>query len=136
MIDDYNDIIDMPHHVSVKHPRMSALDRAAQFAPFSALTGYGETVSEVGRITDKRIELDEYEIELIDRALRAVKEISDQMPVAEITFFVPDNHKSGGAYHTVTDRIIRIDDFERTVILSSNAKIKIDDIVKFVLIKE
>lgn len=93
----YDDIIDLPHHVSKVHPQMSRENRAAQFSPFAALTGYEEAVKEMGRLTDRRMILDEYKKEEIDRKLRVLKEHMDIK--VSITWFVSDPFKEGGAYY-------------------------------------
>jgi hypothetical protein len=91
----YDDIINLPHHTSAKHPRMSAIGRAAQFSPFAALTGYDAAVKE---ITDQRIELDEYEKVALDDRLRFLQENFGKAPKVKITYFAPDMLKDGGAY--------------------------------------
>ena len=115
----YADIIDLPHHESQKHPHMSLYDRAAQFSPFAALTGYEDMVLEEARETRTKTEIAENGSEEIDRRL---SEIADQLskgihPVAEITYFVPDEKKSGGEYVTVKEEIKRIDAAFRKLIL-------------------
>lgn len=124
----YDDIINMPHHVSVSRPRMSMIDRAAQFSPFAALTGYDAAVKETARLTDSRIELDEYEKVALDEKLR----IALKNPATEITilYFKPDERKSGGAYISVAGKIRIIDDYERLVILQNGLKIPIEDIME------
>lgn len=129
MRDSYDDIINMERPVSRSHTPMPIIDRAAQFASFAALTGYEDTVEEVARLTSKRIDLDEYEIELIDRELQYISDNLSKRERVEITYFIPDAHKSGGAYKTVTDIVEKIDDFEKIVILSSGAVIPICQIV-------
>lgn len=99
---DYSDIIDLPHPTSRAHPRMSLLNRAAQFAPFAALTGYGEAIDETARLTQQRIELGEEELAELNGKLAALKE---RLPCeAGITYFVPDRYKAGGRY--VTERVV------------------------------
>ena len=128
MKDNYDDIINMPYRKSEKYPHMSIYDRAAQFAPFSALTGYSDTIDEEERLTSVRTSLDEYEIELINRELQYAVERIEEKPLATVTYFVPDLRKSGGAYHTVSGRIERIDDNERKVKLVSGMIIPIGEI--------
>ena len=129
MTDRYKDIIDMPYQKSHKYTHMSIYDRAAQFAPFSALTGYSDTVDEVERLTDKRIELDQYEIEEINRGLQYVSEHLDEMPLVTVTYFVPDERKCGGAYHTVREPIKKIDEFEQTVTMAQGTTIPMYEII-------
>ncbi|MBE6667034.1 MAG: YolD-like family protein [Ruminococcaceae bacterium] len=128
MSGEYDDIIALPHHVSKSRRQMPVSDRAAQFAPFSALTGYGDTVSEVQRLTSERIELDEYEKELIDRKLQYIFDNIKNKPKVKIIYFIYDSKKSGGEYKTVEETVYKIDDFERKVILSSKKAIDIDEI--------
>ena len=94
----YDDIIHLPHHVSAKHPHMPASDRAAQFAPFAALTGLGAAITETGRLTDEKTELDENEMMALNETLNAFAARLDEHPVAMFTYFQPDEKKSGGAY--------------------------------------
>lgn len=125
----YDDILHLPHHVSEKHPRMSRLDRAAQFSPFAALTGYEAAVKETARLTDQRIELDESEKGAIDQRLTLVQErLPDPIKVT-ITYFVPDKKKVGGAYVNVSGTVKKIDDYERMVILRDGTSIPIEDIL-------
>lgn len=121
----YDDIINLPHHVSKKHPQMSMLDRAAQFSPFAALTGYGDAIDEAARVTEAQIELDDNERQEIDRILREVYETGS--PV-EVTHFVPDERKAGGAYVVTAGVIKAIDPVSRVVEFQSRVKIRIDSI--------
>ncbi|MEG2421569.1 MAG: hypothetical protein RSB55_08455, partial [Oscillospiraceae bacterium] len=93
----YDDMLHLPHHVSEKHPSMPMLDRAAQFSPFAALTGYDAAVKETARLTDRRVELDEGEKEAIDQRLTLVQERLPDPTEVTITYFVPDKKKAGGA---------------------------------------
>lgn len=129
----YDDIINLPHHTSPTRPRMSIENRAAQFSPFAALTGYDAAIRETSRTVDKRIELDEHAIEDLDHKLHM---ISDQLshrhvenPEVCITYFVKDKKKSGGTYITTNSQIKKIDSFERVVVLVNGDSIKIDDIL-------
>ena len=94
----YDDIINLPHHVSKKHPQMSLHDRAAQFAPFAALTGYDEEVKEVSRITDQFHPLESKKKEEINQKLCILQEIQYEHPLISICYFVPDKRKEGGSY--------------------------------------
>lgn len=124
----YGSIINMPHHISKKRPRMSMCDRAAQFAPFSALTGYGEIISETARIVDKKRELDESEKDLLDYKLSYIASNMYDLPLVGITYFKADGKKCGGAYITVNEQICRIDSYRRCIKLSGGAEIPFDDI--------
>ena len=122
----YEDIVDLPHHVSKKRPQMPLIDRAAQFAPFAALTGYDAAIKETGRLTEAQIEMDEDRKIELDRVLRVLIEKHVQNPEVSITYFQPDEKKDGGAYVTVTGQVRKIDDFERTVMLMDGREIPID----------
>lgn len=124
----YEDIVDLPHHVSKKHPQPTMADRAARFAPFAAITGYEEMVLEEARITDDRIELDENSKAALNEKLNMILEFIDEQPEVSITYFEPDKRKAGGAYVTVTGTVKRIDEYEHLVIMTVGKKINIDDI--------
>ena len=113
----YADIIDHPHWVSPTRPQMSLYDRAAQFAPFAALTGYEDMIGEEARLVDNRIELSEEEVEELNRKLGRISEAirPGDYPRAAITYFIPDPLKAGGVYETVTERIRRVDGTGGTV---------------------
>ncbi|MBR6322066.1 MAG: hypothetical protein IKR59_04275 [Lachnospiraceae bacterium] len=124
---EYADIIDREHPVSEKHPPMPRLNRAAQFAPFAALTGYNDLIRESERETDARAELDESSIEALNRKLVWLLRQADP-PEAAFTCFIPDGKKAGGSYKTVTGRLSRYDQFSRSVALDNGATLFIDDI--------
>ena len=126
----YEDIVDLPHHVSKKHPQPTMADRAARFAPFAAITGYEEMVLEEARVTDDRIELDESSKAALNEKLNMILEFIDEQPEVKITYFEPDKRKAGGAYITVTGTVKRIDEYEHLVIMTDGKKINIDDIYK------
>lgn len=125
----YDDIIDLPHHVSTTRKHMSNHDRAAQFSPFAALVGYDDAVVETARLTEDRIELTESEQETVDAALRLLQENIENRPEATITYYRPDSRKAGGEYVTVTARIRRIDPVARLMQLSDKSTIPLDEIV-------
>ncbi len=124
----YDDIIDLPHHRSEKHPRMSAIDRAAQFSPFAALTGYEDAVEETARLTDVRLELSEDEKTRINHKLQMIVDKIDERPEITVIYFVPDQKKEGGAYITVSGTVKRVDDFERNIIFFDKTVIPIEQI--------
>ena len=124
----YDDIIDLPHHVSKKHPPMSPLNRAAQFSPFAALTGHGDAVRETERLTDPFVEPDEDRKEQLNRRLRLIREHPDQNPECEITYFRPDEKKEGGAYVTLRGRIEKIDEYRRQILFTDGQVLPIDQI--------
>ena len=125
---DYEDIIHLPHHVSERHPRMSMRNRAAQFSPFAALTGYDAAIRETARQTHRRIHLSEDEQAEIGRKLRALAE--GEAPEAAFVYFVPDARKEGGEYVSCTARVKRIDMPARRVVLTDGREIPIDDILE------
>ena len=124
----YEDIINLPHHVSKTRPQMSMLDRAAQFSPFAALTGYDAAIKETGRLTDEKIELDEDTKAALDMKQAYLIEMIDEQPEITIIYILPDARKVGGAYVTVTGNLKRFDEYERLLILTNGKKIPMDDI--------
>lgn len=125
---EYDDIVNLPHHVSSTRPQMSMQDRAAQFSPFAALTGYDAAISETARLTDRKIELSEDAQEALDLKMAAIRSQLSSPPFVTIVYFVPDELKDGGAYLTHTGQIKRIDDVERTIIMVDGTKIPFDDV--------
>ena len=116
----YADIIDLPHwEPSSRHPRMSLRSRAAQFAPFAALSGYDDMVKEETRLTERRIEPDEEQLNLLNRQLNVLSSAAagGKRPVVTITCFIPDERKAGGRYAEITARVRRIDAANRKMIL-------------------
>lgn len=126
MSNKYDDIINLPHHESKTHPRMSIYDRAAQFSPFAALSGYEAAVNETARLTEEWSEPDEYEKEELNRRLVLIGENLSQAPVVEITYFKPDGKKSGGAYVTARGSVRKIDAYESIIYMADGTKIPID----------
>jgi len=124
----YDDIIHLPHHVSETHPRMSMHDRAAQFSPFAALTGYEAVVEEVGRLTEERFEVDEQEAVELNRRLNLLASKLPEHPSVTITYFVPDERKSGGKYRSVTGAVKKISDADRLIVMADGDAIPIDSI--------
>ena len=126
----YDDIIDLPRHVSKNHRPMSNADRAAQFLPFAALTGYDDAIRETARLTENRIELSESELtELNDQFQRIAGQIRQQ-PEVTVTYFVEDEKKTGGRYETRTLQIRRIDPVRRVLIGRDRTVIAMDDIIE------
>lgn len=125
----YDDIINMRHHVSTRHQRMSQGDRAAQFSPFSALTGYEAALSESARVTDERIELDEQEQQRLDEKLNLLRGCTKERPMVCITHFVPDERKQGGAYVTEQVCVRRVDAYARAVCITGGGSIAFGDII-------
>ena len=129
MKNDYDDIINLPHHVSSTRPQMSMIDRAAQFSPFAALTGYDAAIKETGRLTDEKIELDEEALSNLNMKFQILFEKLDEQPDIAITYFKPDETKSGGAYLTTTDKIKKVDEYERIITTANGTKIPMDDVI-------
>ena len=129
---DYDDIIHLPHHVSQNHPQMPLRDRAAQFAPFAALTGYEAAVGETARLTAERRELDAQETEELNRRLTDLAARLKDRPEATIEYFVPDDRKAGGAYVTVTGRVRNISVSERLLVMEDGMAIPLEDVVSVV----
>ena len=125
----YDDIIDLPHHVSETHPPMSRADRAAQFSPFAALTGYDAAVRETDRVTERRIELDEGVKAELNARLNCILEHLPEHPQVSITYFVPDKKKSGGAYRTVTGAVRKLDSFAKTLTLVDGTVVPMEEMV-------
>lgn len=125
----YDDIINLPHHVSKTRPRMSLEQRSAQFAPFSALTGYEDEIIETGRLTTDRIDLDEERKQILDRKLKAIIENISIQPLIRLTYFVPDNKKDGGAYVTTTGKVKKIDTYKNIIVLADKLEIQINNII-------
>lgn len=131
-IEKYEGIIDHEHHVSARHPRMSMLDRAAQFAPFAALTGYDDVIRETGRQTDSRLEMDEYLAGKLNGRLAMIAEHIEDRPPVTLVVFEQDSRKNGGRYTTVEGRVRTIDFLERKLILTSGRHVSLDDIADIV----
>lgn len=121
----YDDIINLPHHVSKRHPQMSLLNRAAQFSPFAALTGHEAAIEETARLTESFIELDEDRKGQLDEQLRIIRENLEQKPECEITYFQPDEKKTGGSYATICGRIKKIDEYEHQIIFTDGKALPI-----------
>ncbi len=122
----YDDIINLPHRVSAKHPRMPMRDRAAQFSPFAALTGHGAAVEETERLTQPFCEPDESEKAVINEKLRYLADIIGQNPVITVTYFEPDKRKDGGEYLSVTGAVKRIDAVGQNVIFTDGQRISVE----------
>ncbi len=126
----YDDIIDLPHHVSRKHPQMPLLDRAAQFAPFAALTGHEAAIKETARLTEEEIELDENSKELLDLRLQYLKEHLAEHPEVTVTYFCPDEKKTGGAYETVTGLVKKVDEYAGELVFTDGRRIALGTIIE------
>ncbi len=134
MSERYKDIINLPHHVSDKRPRMSNYDRAAQFSPFAALTGFDDEIDEAARLTDCRPELTEDELNSLDAAIQQISELDK--PLIAVTYFVPDTHKSGGAYKTHTGTLRFLDFGEGKLKFVDDTVILLEYVVELKLLQE
>lgn len=119
----YDDIITLPRHESPRRAKMSLLGRAAQFAPFAALSGYEGEVQETARLTDRCVELDEESLAILNQQLTLLMSAITEQPEVTLTYFEPDEKKSGGAYHSVTGKVRRIDEAGQTIILTDGRNI-------------
>ena len=125
----YDDIINLPHHVSKKHPQMSLYARSAQFAPFAALTGYGDEIKETARFTNRRIDLDEEAKSILDNKIQIILKQMLQKPTVTITYFIPDLKKDGGKYITIFGIIKRIDKYKQVIVLEDKTEVQINEII-------
>jgi hypothetical protein len=125
----YDDIINLPHHVSVTRPHMAAIDRAAQFSPFAALTGYDSAIKETARLTGDRVKLDENMKDALSDRLQIIADRIKEHPKITITYFQPDAKKNGGAYVTAVGSAKKIDEYERVVVMADGMVILIDEII-------
>ena len=124
----YDSIMNLPHHVSKTRPQMPMSDRAAQFAPFAALTGYDSAIKETGRLTDERIELDEEALAALDRKYQLLMDALDDTPEVTITYFQPDERKAGGQYVSATGTVKKVDTFGRRILLQDGTRIPLDSV--------
>ena len=129
MKEDYFDIINLPHHVSRNHPQMPLEARAAQFAPFAALTGYDAVIHETARLTDKQVELEEYDNDRLNRIFSELMDSLEKHPMVTVSYFKPDEHKAGGAYMTVSGKLKKIDTYEQIMKMEDGTVIPIGSIM-------
>ena len=128
-MDKYKDIINLPHKQSNKRPHMSLLDRAAQFAPFAALTGYDDAVKETARLTDEKIEMSEENLNVLNMKYQILIDRIDEEHEVVFTYFIPDKNKSGGAYVEKRGVVKKVDDYERLITLCDGTRIPMDDVL-------
>lgn len=131
----YDDIINLPHHQSVERAHMSLHDRAAQFAPFSALAGHEEAIEETSRLTDDRIMLDESAIESINEKLYEISQHLSEKWKVSVIYFKPDAQKCGGAYLTDIGTVKKIDETQNTIIMDSGMKIAMEQIMGIEIVR-
>jgi len=126
----YLDIINLNHPTSTSHERMSHYNRAAQFSPFAAVVGYDGAIKEMARLTDQRIELDEAQKIVLSERLSMIQDQRDKKEEIEITYFQPDEWKTGGEYRCLVGIIKKIDEYERVVVMNDETKIDIKEIIE------
>ncbi len=119
----YDDIIDLPHYVSKKHPQMSITDRAAQFSPFAALVGFDDEIAETDRSVEQFAEPDENYLQELDEKLHYIAEHIVEQPLVELTHFVADETKSGGAYRTTQGTVKKIDEDKQQIVFTDNQRV-------------
>ena len=125
----YKDIINLPHKQSSKRPHMSLLDRAAQFAPFAALVGYDDAIKETGRLTDKRIEMSEEKLSVLNTRYQILVDHLSEQPEVSITYFVPDIYKTGGSYIEKTGIVKKLDTYKRLITMVDGTRILMDAVL-------
>ena len=136
----YSDIINKSRPVSYRHKKMSNYERAAQFSPFAALTGYDDAIVETARLTDSRIEPDEAAINILNEKFAILREmlnnktydVSDTSCKVTVTYFVQDELKEGGHYERYSGYVRTIDDYDRILIMHGGKNIKIADIIDII----
>lgn len=129
-MENYKDIINLPHYQSKKRPHMSLYDRAAQFSPFAALTGHDEAIKETARLTDKKLELDETAKIILNEKFNYIMEHIYEQPEITVTYFIPDGLKDGGMYVDFVGMVKKYDYLNRILCFTDNTEIKIDDITE------
>lgn len=125
----YDDILNLPHPVSGKHPRMPVSSRAAQFSPFAALTGYDAAIRETARLTDRKTELDDGAKAILDLKQQILTDTLPAKPHVTVTYFLADERKSGGAYVSVSGKLKKIDPVARQLVLTDGTVIPLDDVL-------
>ena len=128
-MNEYDDIINLPHHVSSRHPQMSMMNRAAQFAPFAALTGHAAAIEETARLTDEQHELADEDNEILNQKMAYLRENLHEHPTITITYFEPDRKKVGGAYKTIEGQLQNIDDYSQSIVLKSGEVIPLKSVL-------
>ncbi len=128
MTNAYDDILHLPHPTSERHPRMPIANRAAIFSPFAALTGHADAIAETARLTEKKAELCEDQKQQMDRKLQLLAEIIEAQPEITVTWFRPDERKTGGSYVTTTGQLKKIDSIDRVIVMTDGIRIPLYDI--------
>lgn len=123
MTDNYDDIINLPHHVSKTHPQMTMYQRAAQFAPFAALVGHDAMISETARLTDEEVEMEDEAVKILNRRMAYLNVRMQDHPVVTITYFIHDKKKTGGEYKSHTGMVRKIDEYDNSLTMSDGTVI-------------
>ncbi|MBE7050084.1 MAG: hypothetical protein E7394_04855 [Ruminococcaceae bacterium] len=134
-MDNYEDIINLPYKKSTRKKHMSLRDRAAQFGSFAALKGHDEAIEETARLTDKKPDIDEYEIEKINNTLLEILQNISEEPKIVLTYFIPDDKKEGGMCVTIGGQAVKIKEFEKELILKDKRIVPIEEILDIKIIK-
>lgn len=130
--EEYKDIINLPRHISTKHPKMSLELRSAQFAPFSALVGYDEQIKETSKIIKKRKEINDELKAILDEKLQIIQKNIETNPQITVTYFVPELNKDGGNYIEYTGKVKKIDNLKQKIIFEDGTEILVDDIIEII----
>lgn len=128
-MDSYDDIINLPHPVSKRHPQMSMMGRAAQFAPFAALTGHSEAIEETARLTDSQMELADEDAFVLNQKIATLREIVNEHPTICVTYFVQDKKKAGGKYKTIEGQLQNIDDYSLSLVMRSGEVVPLKSVL-------
>lgn len=128
-MDSYDDIINLPHPVSKRHPQMSMMGRAAQFAPFAALTGHSEAIEETARLTDSQMELADEDAFVLNQKMATLREIVNEHPTICVTYFVQDKKKAGGKYKTIEGQLQNIDDYSLSLVMRSGEVVPLKSVL-------
>ena len=128
-MDDYKDIIRLPHHISSKRIPMQKANRAAQFAPFAALTGHEAALRETARLTSEKQMLSEEQAEILNRKIAILQEQIQMLPLVTVTYFVPDEHKAGGCYTTLRGNLRIIDTIQHLLIFKDKTEIRMENVL-------
>lgn len=131
----YDDILNLEHHISKKHKQMSLENRSAQFAPFAALVGYDDAVKETARITDSKIFIDDGIKEIINKTIQKIKNNLNKNVQIKVTYFIPDQLKSGGKYKTEVGIVEKINEYSKIIKLEAGIEIPIEEIIELEILK-
>lgn len=129
-MNNYDDIINLPHPTSKKHPRMSAVSRAAQFGAFRALTGHEEEIEETARLTEPMLDLSENKVSVLNNRLNLIMLRKSENPLVTICYFKPDERKNGGEYIEISGVIKKTDTYQRVIVMEDGAIIPIDSVIE------